>query len=93
METIDYLPNKILRIEDLTYILPDDFDGDLSEALHLLAEYLRKKFRDGNTVINETDDETSASIFTVSGNRNVDMKYGLFERDETGHHYTIMPIK
>lgn len=34
------LPKKILRIEDLIFILPDDFDGDLQSGLRLLADYL-----------------------------------------------------
>ena len=39
------LPKKILRIEDLIFILPDDFDGDLQGGLRLLADYLDVEFK------------------------------------------------
>ena len=39
------LPKKILRIEDLIFILPDDFDGDLQSGLRLLADYLDVEFK------------------------------------------------
>ena len=42
------LPKKILRIEDLIFILPDDFDGDLQSGLRLLADYLDVEFKKAN---------------------------------------------
>lgn len=35
----DTLPKKILRIRDLTFILPEDFDGTVEEAFTLFLEY------------------------------------------------------
>ena len=34
------LPKKILRISDLTFILPDNFSGDLNEAIGIMLLYL-----------------------------------------------------
>ena len=36
---MDTLPKKILRIRDLTFILPEDFEGTVEEAFTLLLEY------------------------------------------------------
>ena len=35
-------PDRILAIDTLVFALPDDFNGDLADALQLLADYHRK---------------------------------------------------
>lgn len=33
------MPKKFLRIKEITFILPDDFDGTIEDALNLFTEY------------------------------------------------------
>jgi len=35
-------PDRILAIDTLVFALPDDFDGDLADALQLLTDYHRE---------------------------------------------------
>lgn len=40
------LPKKILRIHELTFILPDDFDGTVENAMDLLLTYRKDHLKD-----------------------------------------------
>ena len=80
------LPKKLLRIEDLTFELPDDFEGDVQSALELLVHYLHDIF--GDREINPIKDERIIpTIFEDKNNRKVTMKYGIFERGEDGQYH------
>jgi hypothetical protein len=80
-----HLPKKILRVEDLTFILPDDFDGDLQSALRLLANYLDVEFQNGKFNPKEKS-EKFPSLFEDDGTNRASMKYGIFEMDENGNY-------
>lgn len=74
------LPKKILRITDLTFILPDDFNGNVQNALMMLAAYLNielKTFHMGGIPV-----KTTPTI--QNGVPKVRMEYGIFELDENG---------
>ena len=89
MESIT-LPKKILRIEDLIFILPDDFDGDLQSGLRLLADYLDmefKKDKKSNKKKRSTANVEKDNLTVLLENKDtvqVAMNYGIFEIDENG---------
>ena len=86
------LPKKILRIEDLIFILPDDFDGDLQSGLRLLAEYLDVEFKkDKNSKKSKrsTSNVEKDNLTMLLENKDtvqVAMNYGIFEIDENGNY-------
>ena len=81
----EHLPKKLLRIDNLTFVLPDNFNGNLQNALMLLAAYLNIEFRNGNFKPNK-DSTIKKSIFNDGKDDScrVTMKYGIFEMDENG---------
>lgn len=86
------LPKKILRIEDLIFILPDDFDGDLQSGLRLLADYLDMEFKkDKNSKKSKrsTSNVEKDNLTMLLENKDtvqVAMNYGIFEIDENGNY-------
>lgn len=86
------LPKKILRIEDLIFILPDDFDGDLQSGLRLLADYLDVEFKkDKNSKKSKrsTSNVEKDNLTILLENKDtvqVAMNYGIFEIDENGNY-------
>jgi len=86
------LPKKILRIEDLIFILPDDFDGDLQSGLRLLADYLDVEFKkDKNSKKSKrsTSNVEKDNLTMLLENKDtvqVAMNYGIFEIDENGNY-------
>lgn len=75
---MNILPKKLLRITDLTFILPDDFDGDFLDALNILTNYINniKKFNN----VNEETISTIESLFNKDDSK-LCMRYGIFEAD------------
>ena len=86
------LPKKILRIEDLIFILPDDFDGDLQSGLRLLADYLDVEFKkDKNSKKSKrsTSNVEKDNLTMLLENKDtvqLSMNYGIFEIDENGNY-------
>lgn len=77
------LPNKLLKVEDLTFILPDDFEGSIEDALQLMIYYLKSIFnkKDLDNI------EDLPSIFEDQQNRRLVMRFGIFERGKDGKYY------
>lgn len=75
-------PKNILRITDLTFVLPDDFDGDLKDAVQSLTDYL---ILNKETVLHDGDRSTVESLFKDSDqNSKLCMRYGIFKLDDNG---------
>jgi hypothetical protein len=87
MQNNTNLPKKVLRIEDLTFILPDDFDGNLQSALRLLAEYLDIEFRDGKFDPKGKSEKMPSLFEDTEGNNRAAMMYGIFEIDDDGNYH------
>lgn len=84
MESNIIRPKKILRITDLTFTLPDDFNGDVQEALNCVVDYLSKQRE-----LKQVNDgkSTVESVFTKSpSNNRLGMIYGIFECDKDGNY-------
>ncbi len=78
------LPKKLLIIKDLTFILPDDFNGTLSEAFIEFVKY-RKNYEDTAKLISEANPENSYEILiTAKDKEKVCGQYGLFELADDG---------
>ena len=80
------LPKKLLKIQDLTFILPDDFNGNLQNALMLLAAYLNIEFRNGNFTPNKNSNVKSIFDDGIYNACRVSMNYGIFEMDSDGNY-------
>jgi hypothetical protein len=71
----DDLPKKILRIQELTFILPDDFDGSIFVAIDLLIKHLKSH---KNKYISDND-STMTSLLLDDKKSKLCAKYGIFE--------------
>ena len=79
------LPKKLLKIADLTFELPDDFEGDFKSALQLLLNYLTEVF--GDKDIDPATLDSAASIFEDPQKRKLLVRFGIFERGDDGNYY------
>ena len=82
------LPKKILHISDLVFTLPDNFEGDISDAFKTIADYTSNKrkmmeIKEDNKSSVETLYE---NITTNSADSKLCMRYGIFECDENGNY-------
>lgn len=77
------LPRKLLRVEDLTFVLPDDFEGELDDAIELLLNYLRERLCHCE-ITDKSEEEKLAAILNSDNNRKVSLNYGIFEIDGDG---------
>lgn len=60
------VPKKLLKIEDLTFILPDDFHGNLKDAINILSDYINSKFiPDNSPHIKEMTEEEEISLINL----------------------------
>ena len=80
------IPKKVLRISDLTFILPDDFSGNIGDALNDLTRYVN-----GKANLNDVKTDETSTIETIFNNKKkadprLCMKYGLFESDDDGNY-------
>lgn len=72
------LPKKILRVKDLTFILPEDFEGDLHDALEEFMKY-RDKHKSNAKFVEVEQDKTSVDLLFINeGDDRVFGEYGLF---------------
>lgn len=76
-------PKKLLRITDLTFVLPDDFNGDFTDALNILTNYVNSK----NNFDNVEDKNTSTveSLLNDTASK-LCMKFGIFEADDDNNY-------
>lgn len=76
-------PKKLLRITDLTFVLPDDFNGDFLDALNILTNYVNNR----NSFDNVEDKNTSTVESLLNDNTSkLCMKFGIFEADEDNNY-------
>jgi len=73
------MPKNILRIEDLTFILSDNFQGDFVDALEEMTGYMRK-FRDHKKDINDENSTIQTLLSSNDEKSRVCMRYGIFEQ-------------
>lgn len=82
---LDQLPKKLFRIESLSFILPDDFDGTVHNALDLLTEYITLE-SEGDPHLLESHDPKKSIIEMKKNANRLSMEYGIFELDEHGNY-------
>jgi len=85
MEHVYHLPKKIFRISDLTFTLPDDFEGNVVNAIELVVEYLKTKPEFNQ--LSDDDKSTIESLFENIKNKSeskICMQYGIFECNADG---------
>ena len=72
------LPEKILVIKDCTFILPEDFDGNIEDAFEEFLKYREKHLVDGRNI----DPQNFFSTFDLllrARNQRVCGQYTLYE--------------
>ena len=82
METV---PKKFLGVSNLVFILPDDFEGDIGDAVRLISSYMDELTVSArNSEVKEED--TKGSLFETlvkSGYRDrLSAKFVFYEFDE-----------
>lgn len=78
---MEFLPKKLLKIEDLTFVLPDDFEGGLEDALHELKNYVHDAIG-GCLRTDKSEEERLAEVLNFENNRIMEISYGIFELGE-----------
>lgn len=74
------LPTKILRVEELTFILPDTFDGNIIDAFEEMVVYM--KANNQNEVVLEDEHSTTKSLLlSENTNHRLCMKFGIFSKN------------
>ena len=79
------LPKKIVRITDLTFTLPNDFNGDIVDALEAIVQY----YSNIRNVKELNDDKSTVESLLENSsyvNNKLCMKYGIFDCDENGNY-------
>lgn len=77
---------KALRIEKLTFILPDTFVGDEHDALKLVLDYMiRKSGRSFETPTNPRANARKATIETLEGGGRLNAVMGILTLDVPEH--------
>lgn len=79
-------PKNILKIQDLTFILPDSFNGDLRNAIILLAAYLNVDLDDFLESVKESEKRNPNILQhpSESERERLSMNYGILELNEDG---------
>lgn len=80
-------PKNILKIQDLTFILPDSFNGDLRSAIILLAAYLNVDLDDFLNSVRDSanrDPNILQHSSESEGEKRLSMQYGILELNEDG---------
>ena len=70
------MPDKILRIEDLTFVLSDDFCGDFVNALEEMLAYMKRN-KHNKLELNDNN-STIQSLLSANNGSRICMKYGVF---------------
>lgn len=78
------IPNHILRIEDLTFVLSDDFTGDFIDALEELLEYSKERLPHRIYI----NDDASTIPNALESESRLCMKYGLFTNRDGSYNPT-----
>lgn len=72
------LPRKLFRVEDLTFVLPDDFEGGIEQAFELLITFIHDAMKN-SIETDKPEEEKLATILNTESGRKVSMNYGIFE--------------
>ena len=86
-------PKKFLEITNLVYVLPDDFQGTIYDALPILMKYLEEALKNQN--LESPKDASSKSVFenlVISGfNNSLSARFVFHEFDEASQLYLSKP--
>lgn len=82
------LPKKLLHVEDLTFVLPDDFEGGLEDAFHLLLDYIHDAMSK-SVVTGKSDAERLFTVLSAENERKMAISYGIFELGEDKKTYYL----
>lgn len=78
------LPKKILLIKDLTFILPDDFNGSLSDAFNEFIRYRKEYEKNAKLIQSDNQSNSYETLISSKVNEKVCGQYGLFELTDDG---------
>lgn len=75
---MENLPKNILKVKDLTFILPDDFNGDLEDALIAFITYRKSHVHTAEYTV----DPVSLEILFTTADARVSGEYGIFTLED-----------
>ena len=89
------IPKKILEIEDLVFVLPEGFHGNIIDALTEIIAYIKSRTASDNSCTDNkyevqlADDKVSLlKIVENDFDHRVSLKFSFFEYDEDEATYT-----
>lgn len=82
------LPSKVLRIHEITFALPDDFDGTASDAFDAFIAY-RNEHKDDAILLDNRANLTSVELLAKHPNVRVCGDIILFELGPDGKYNVI----
>lgn len=86
---MEQVPRKFLGISNLIFILPDDFEGSITDALALLMDYVQETIANAKGV--KSTEESAESIFKKLMEKptkdRVTMKYTFYSFDDESQTY------
>jgi len=91
---VDSVPKKFLGVSNLIFILPDDFEGDITDALPLMVEYINDVVNKAKEIkIKEENKESSIfeSLLKSSNKNRITGKFIFYEFDEITQSYVESP--
>lgn len=87
---MDTVPKKFLGVSNLIFILPDDFEGDITTAIPLIAEYVNNVVKSPKKT-GATEEKVNGSIFNDLLKRadrdKLSAKFVFYEFDEKSQTY------
>lgn len=78
------LPQKMLIIKDMTFILPEGFNGNLIDALDEYAKYLKNNKQNERNVDKDNVFSTTEVILANRGDGKSCIMYAIVELDQSG---------
>lgn len=87
---MEQIPKKFLGISNLIFILPDDFEGNITDAVELLMDYISSQLDSvrGSQVNEESIDESMfKKLLNKSMKNKVTMRFSFYNFDEESQTY------
>ena len=90
---MDTVPKKFLGISNLICILPDDFEGDIQDALLLLLQHIITSSKKASDEVVEEDSESQRMFLKLLDNNfdnKVSMRFSFYEFNEDSQAYIAL---
>lgn len=90
---MESIPKKFLGISNLICILPDDFQGDIQDALKLLLHHILSSAKKASDEVVEENDTTNGIFLKLLDGKfdnKVSMRFSFYEFNEDSQTYIAL---